>query len=71
MKLWAPLAAGAVIVLAYALFYTLSAVETQGATSLGLANAAGLVAVLVGLDAADMIQRRRAPPVNAPESRNP
>ncbi len=62
MKLWIPVALGGLIVLAYAFFYTLTAAETQGATSFGLANSVGLVAVFVGLIAAGFILRRAAPP---------
>ena len=62
MKLWIPIAVVAVLVLAYALFYTMSSTGTQGATSLGLANSVGLVAVLVGVVAAGLLLRRASPP---------
>jgi len=70
LKLWAPVAAVALVIVAYLFFYELSAAETQGSASLGLANAAGLFAVLLGLIAAGFILRRGAPPTN-PESGNP
>jgi hypothetical protein len=61
MKLWIPVALGGVIVLAYAFFYALSSSEAQGATSVGLANSIGLVAVLLGLIGAGLILRRATP----------
>ncbi|MDE1852966.1 MAG: hypothetical protein KGI38_04360 [Thaumarchaeota archaeon] len=61
MKLWIPVALGSLIVVAYAFFYTLSAAESQGATSLGLANSAGLVGVFIALIAAGFILRRATP----------
>ncbi len=61
MKLWVPVALGSVIVLAYAFFYALSSTESEGATSIGLANTIGLVAVLLGLVAAGLLLRRAAP----------
>ena len=62
MRLWIPVTLGRLIVLAYAFFYTLSAFEAQGASSFGLANSVGLVAVFVGLIAAGFILRRATPP---------
>ena len=61
MKLWIPVALGGVIVLAYASFYALTSAEAQGATSIGIANSIGLVAVLIGLIAAGLLLRRSAP----------
>jgi hypothetical protein len=61
MKLWIPVAVGALVVIAYALFYVVSLSEAEGATSIGIANAVGLVAVVVGLIAAGFILRRAAP----------
>jgi hypothetical protein len=62
MKLWIPVAAAAVLILAYVSFYAISLTENQGATSLGLANSVGLVAVLVGVVAAGLLLRRASPP---------
>jgi hypothetical protein len=62
MKRWIPISVAAVIVLAYAFFYAISSTETEGATSLGLANSVGLVAVLVGVIAAGLLLRRASPP---------
>jgi hypothetical protein len=62
MRLWVPLALGGLIVLAYAFLYEISAIESQGAASLGLANSVGLAAVFVGLIAAGFILRRSSPP---------
>jgi uncharacterized membrane protein len=62
MKLWIPIAVGCIILLAYAFFYALDATETQGATSLDLANSVGLVVVLVGVIAAGFVLRRASPP---------
>ena len=49
------------MVLAYALFYALNALGSQGASSVDLANSVGLVAVLVGLIAAGFIMKRASP----------
>jgi uncharacterized membrane protein len=62
MKLWIPVAMGAVIVIAYTFFYTLSVTEPQGATSFDLTNSVGLVVVLVGVIAAGFVIRRASPP---------
>ena len=70
MKLWLPVAALLLFIVAYAYFYALSAVETQGSASIGLANVVGLMAVIVGLIVAGMLFRRRAP-AGTPDSRNP
>ena len=61
MKVWVPVAIVAMIVGAYAFFYLLSVSETQGATSIGLANSVGLLAVFVGLVAAGLMMRRATP----------
>lgn len=47
--------------LAYAVIYLIGVTETQGASSLGLANSVGLLAVFVGLIAAGLIFRRATP----------
>jgi len=62
MKLWVPIAVGALIVVAYTFFYTLSVTESQGATSFNLTNSVGLVVVLVGVIAAGFVIRRANPP---------
>lgn len=62
MKLWVPVAVGALIVVAYTFFYTLSVTESQGATSFNLTNSVGLVVVLVGVIAAGFVIRRANPP---------
>ncbi len=62
MKLWVPVAMGAVIAFAYAFFYLLSSFEAQSAATLGLANSVGLVVVLLGILAAAFILRRTVPP---------
>jgi Ni/Fe-hydrogenase subunit HybB-like protein len=62
LKVWVPVALGALITVAYVLFYFLNSVESRGATSFGLVNAVGLVAVVVGIIAAGMILRRASPP---------
>ena len=70
LRLWLPLAGVALLVIAYAYFYALSAVESQGSASIGLANVVGLMAVIVGLIVAGMLFRRRAP-AGTPDPRNP
>ncbi|MDG6901574.1 MAG: hypothetical protein JRM80_06390 [Nitrososphaerota archaeon] len=70
MKIWLPVAVGGLIVAAYFIFYMISATESSGSTSLGLANAVGLFAVLVGLFGAGLILRRGAPPAETRESSN-
>ena len=62
MKLWIPVALGAVIIIAYTFFYTLSVTEPQGATSFDLTNSVGLIVVLVGVIAAGLVIRRANPP---------
>jgi hypothetical protein len=71
MKPWLPIAGVALLVVAYAYFYELSAVETQGSASIGLANVAGLAAVIVGLIVAGMLFRRGASGAGTPDPRNP
>jgi len=44
--------------LAYALFYLLGTFESQGASTFGIVNTVGLVAVFVGVIAAAVIMRR-------------
>lgn len=61
MRIWVPIALGGMILVAYALVYAVGVSEAQGATSIGIANAVGLVAVFVGLVAAALILRRAAP----------
>ena len=61
MRLWIPLAAGSLIVVAYAVIYEIGVSETQGASSLGFANSIGLIAVFVGLVAAGFMMRRAKP----------
>ena len=61
MKLWIPIAVGALIVLTYAFFYALSVTEPRGGTSFDLANSVGLVVVLVGVIAAGFVIRRANP----------
>lgn len=71
MKAWAPVTAIALVAVAYVFFYELSATEAQDSSSLGLANAAGLLAVLLGLVVAGFILRRGRPPPNPPGPSNP
>ncbi len=62
MKHWIPIATGALILVAYAFFYALSAMDSQGATSFSLTNSIGLVVVLIGVIAAGYVIRRANPP---------
>ena len=71
MKIWLPVAGVALLVVAYAYFYELSAVEAQGSASIGLANVVGLAAVITGLIVAGMLFRRGGPADRAMDSRNP
>ena len=71
MKLRLTVAAVVLLLVAYLLFYGISATESQGATSLGLANLAGLAAVLFGLVVAVFIFRRGTPTENTSDPRNP
>jgi hypothetical protein len=61
LRLWIPLAVVALVAVAFLYFYALSASETEGATSFGLANVVGLLGVLVALIAAGFIFRRATP----------
>ncbi len=61
MKLWIPVAVGGLIVGAYAFFYFLSSAEIESASSVGLANSVGLVAVFFGLIVAGLMLRRAVP----------
>jgi membrane associated rhomboid family serine protease len=61
LKLRVLAAVGGLIVVAYALFYLISAAEPQGATSFGIANSVGLAGVVVALIAAGFIFRRATP----------
>ena len=45
----------------YLLSYGIGATENQGSTSMGLVNAAGFAAVVIGLVVAGLILRRGAP----------
>jgi hypothetical protein len=71
LKLWVPVAAVALLLVAYAYFYELSATEAQGSASIGLANVVGLAAVIVGLIVAGMVFRRGTPADRSPDPRNP
>lgn len=71
MKLWIPVAGLTLLVVAYVYFYELSAAEAQGSASIGLANVAGLVAVVVGLVAAGMVMRRGSSHEKTSDPRNP
>lgn len=61
LRTWIPVVVGGMIVIAYAFFYALSAAESQGAASFGIANSIGLVGVFVALIAAGFILRRATP----------
>lgn len=62
MRLRVAFALVGVLGFAYALFFVLSSMEGQGASSFGLANEVGLVAVFFGLIAAGFLFRRARPP---------
>ena len=62
MRFWLPITLGCVILAAYAYFYQLTVLEARGASSVGLANTAGILVVFVGIIAAGLILRRVAPP---------
>ena len=62
MKLWVPVAVGAIVVIAYSFFYTLSITEPEGDLSFNLTNSVGLIVVLVGVVAAGFVIRRASPP---------
>lgn len=58
MKNWVPVALGGMVVLAYALFYMIGTFESEGASSFGIVNTVGLVAVFVGVIVAATVMRR-------------
>ena len=60
MKLWVPIALGGLIAFAYGFFYFIS-VETQGASSFGVANSVGLAGVFIGLIVAGLLVKRASP----------
>ncbi len=59
MKYWQGAALVAVVVVAYLVFGYLS--STKGTVSIGVANAAGLAVVVIGVAAAGLIFRRATP----------
>ena len=61
MRRWIPAAAVAIVVVTYALFYAATLLESQGASSFELVNAAGLLAVVFGVLAAAVILGRARP----------
>lgn len=61
LRLWIPVIALVMIVAAYAYFYAISAAESQGTASLGIANSVGLLGVVIALFAAGFIFRRAMP----------
>ena len=61
MKLWIPVALALVVVVAYALFYLLSAPGKDGGSSIGIINMVGLASVVIGVVAAGFILRRSTP----------
>jgi len=62
LRLWIPLVLACVLALSYAYLYQLTALEAQRASSVGLANFAGLTLVFVGVIAAGLILRRANQP---------
>jgi membrane associated rhomboid family serine protease len=62
LKLWVPIALASLIAFAYGFFYFISSVETQGASSFGLANSVGLAGVFIGLIVAGLLLKRASPP---------
>ena len=70
MKLWVPVAAASLLLVSYLFYYALGATEGQGTASVGLANAAGLAAVIIGVAAAALIIRRGHPPADTSNARN-
>lgn len=62
VKYWAAAALGSMVFVAYGLFYLIDTTEAQGATSFGIANTVGLVAVFVGLVAFGLLMRRFSVP---------
>jgi hypothetical protein len=61
LRLWIPFAVAGLAVIAYAVFYAISAAEPEGAASLGLANIIGLLGVIIALIAAVFIFGRATP----------
>jgi hypothetical protein len=61
LRLWIPFVAVVMIIAAYAYFYAISATESQGSASLGIANSVGLLGVVIALFAAGFIFRRATP----------
>jgi len=61
MKLWVLAAFGAIVMIAYALFYYLSSAGNSGGNSVGLVNSVGLASVVVGVLVAGLIMRRATP----------
>ncbi len=70
LKLWVPIALAGLIAFAYGFFYFISSVESQGASSFGLANSVGLAGVFIGLIAAGLLLRRASPPEKPSPARN-
>ncbi|HMD78584.1 MAG TPA: hypothetical protein VKF39_01215 [Nitrososphaerales archaeon] len=62
MRIWVPLGLAFVVGLSYAYLYQLTALEPAQASSIGLANLAGLILVFVGVIAAGLIIRRANTP---------
>jgi hypothetical protein len=62
MRRWIPAALATLVILVVIFFYAISAMEQQGASSLGFANAVGLIVVVAGVVAAGMLLRRASPP---------
>ena len=61
MKAWVVISVAGLLAAVYALFYLITATESEGASSLGLANSVGLLSVVIGLFAAFLIFRRATP----------
>jgi hypothetical protein len=61
LKLWVPIALAGLFAFAYGFLYFVSSVETQGASSFGLANSVGLAGVFVGLIVAGLLLKRASP----------
>ena len=62
MRSWIALALGCAVVLVLAYVYLLNATVGQGASSIGLANTAGIILVLIGILAAGLVLKRARPP---------
>ena len=61
MKLWIPVAFAVVVVVAYSLFYLLSAHSKEVGSSIGIVNMVGIASVVIGVVAAGFILRRSTP----------